>query len=734
MILTLVASRLVARSLGSSLYTWTSIVAVVLAGISLGSYLGGRLADRYHVRRVLAVLFGLSSAACVGIVVANHAADQWLGLWRLGWPSHVFLHVLLVFLLPSALLGAVSPVAAKMAVCSTSLRVSERANALPGAPHEVVGSVGHTIGSIYAWGAVGGIVGTLLAGFVLIVAFGNLAILWLIGAALLAMAILYWVSCWVMHLWAMVFMALATMGMADAPWAREAPTAALLREKGDPNLVYAAETPYGHVAVRQVSQRPDKRIFVQDGSTRSEMIVTDAAHPTYFHLTIWAGLTQGLSGKQNPSMLVIGAGGYAFPRCLKALWPAGRVEAVEIDPGVTKAARAAFGLEEKAAIATVNGEARGHLDRVLKAGRAGKAARRYDFIYQDLVHDHAVPRQWMTKEFHGRIAALLADDGAYMIHLPDTCRSGRLLGAAVNTLRETFSHVYVIAGQAGFSYPREASVVVAAQRRLDPRAILEEYRARPRFSVLDDAQIDDLRNRCGGIILTDDYAPVETLLAPVVKHSAVEMLARKYLDRAKELQSDHQYEQSIRWYRQALETDPLLAVEAYEQIGLIHVAKNEPEEAVEAFRQALAAHARVGGRQAAVGSVHLHLGTVLGRLDKPEEAREQLAKAVEEFRIELQECPGAVTVWERLGDTAAALGDFPGASEAFDKAMTLEPRNPTHYQKLARALELQHCYREAVAVVEQHVKLMEEQGRRDQVTQLNQYIGLLRYKNVKQPK
>ena len=43
----ILSTRLVARFLGSSLYTWTSAIGVVLAGISLGNYVGGRLADRF---------------------------------------------------------------------------------------------------------------------------------------------------------------------------------------------------------------------------------------------------------------------------------------------------------------------------------------------------------------------------------------------------------------------------------------------------------------------------------------------------------------------------------------------------------------------------------------------------------------------------------------------------------------------------------------------------------------
>ena len=57
MVVELVAGRLIARHVGSSLYTWTSVIGIVLAGIAAGNYLGGRLADRYRSRETLASLF-----------------------------------------------------------------------------------------------------------------------------------------------------------------------------------------------------------------------------------------------------------------------------------------------------------------------------------------------------------------------------------------------------------------------------------------------------------------------------------------------------------------------------------------------------------------------------------------------------------------------------------------------------------------------------------------------------
>ena len=51
MILELVASRLVARHVGSSLIVWNSVIGIMLGGICLGNVLGGRLADRVDPRR-----------------------------------------------------------------------------------------------------------------------------------------------------------------------------------------------------------------------------------------------------------------------------------------------------------------------------------------------------------------------------------------------------------------------------------------------------------------------------------------------------------------------------------------------------------------------------------------------------------------------------------------------------------------------------------------------------------
>ncbi len=60
MVLELTASRLIAQHLGASLYTWTSVIGVVLAGLSAGNFLGGWLADRHPPAKTLGWLFLIS--------------------------------------------------------------------------------------------------------------------------------------------------------------------------------------------------------------------------------------------------------------------------------------------------------------------------------------------------------------------------------------------------------------------------------------------------------------------------------------------------------------------------------------------------------------------------------------------------------------------------------------------------------------------------------------------------
>jgi predicted membrane-bound spermidine synthase len=68
LILEIVAARILAPSIGVSLYTWTSIIGVVLAGISIGNYVGGRVADRFPSPTTLGIILLAGGLTCLSVL------------------------------------------------------------------------------------------------------------------------------------------------------------------------------------------------------------------------------------------------------------------------------------------------------------------------------------------------------------------------------------------------------------------------------------------------------------------------------------------------------------------------------------------------------------------------------------------------------------------------------------------------------------------------------------------
>lgn len=165
MTLELTASRLIAKTVGSSLYTWTSVIGVVLAGITLGNFLGGWLADRFDRGRALAWMYLCGSVSCASVLWLDQIVSPMSRPTILSWPTWVLTVVAAMFLLPSLALGTISPLVASMALSRSS-------------------RLGTTVGNVYAWGALGSIIGTFLTGFYLMDVWGTRTIIGMTAATL----------------------------------------------------------------------------------------------------------------------------------------------------------------------------------------------------------------------------------------------------------------------------------------------------------------------------------------------------------------------------------------------------------------------------------------------------------------------------------------------------------------------------------------------------------------------
>ena len=282
MVLELVAGRIIARFLGSSLYTWTSVIGVVLAGITIGNYLGGRLADKFKPVRILSVLFAAGAIACLVTVVVNNLMGSFTWLWQFNWPTRILLHVTVVFLLPSTLLGTISPVVAKMAL--------ER-----GLP------TGRTVGDIYAWGAAGSIAGTFAAGYYLIAMMGTVSIIWAIAAVMIVMALLYGAGLWTVRATTAVFLTAILLAAIPSGGARKIAYQIGLKTQPVGISLYEKETNYCYVAVRSRGGNPEKRDFVQDKLVHSSILIGEPNKLQYTYEQIMAAVTHRFAaGKDTP--------------------------------------------------------------------------------------------------------------------------------------------------------------------------------------------------------------------------------------------------------------------------------------------------------------------------------------------------------------------------------------------------------------------------------------------------
>ena len=400
MVLELVAGRITAPYIGVSLYTWTSVIGVVLAGISLGSYLGGRIADRRASPRLLGVLFvlgGLASFAILAVdVLSAFSTIEALTRSTLPLAAALVALAIVLFFVPCTVLGTISPVVVKLAVHDLS-------------------RTGSTVGRIYAAGSVGSIVGTFATGFLLISWFGTHLIVWGVALVLVILGLLILLGRrWLWALPALLLLAggsllASRLGWLDGPCTRE--------------------TNYFCIIVKDEERDGEPvRVLILDRLVHSYTSLNDPTKLVYGYERAYADVTAYQAQRLGRlSALFIGGGGYTFPRYMEAVYPGSELDVIEIDPGVTQVAYDSLGLQPEAHIVTYNEDARMFLAR--------EPARSYDLILGDAFNDFSVPYHLTTREFNDRVRAWLADDGYYVVNIIDGPR-GRFLRAYAHTLRQ----------------------------------------------------------------------------------------------------------------------------------------------------------------------------------------------------------------------------------------------------------------------------------------------------------
>ncbi|MGH8901485.1 MAG: fused MFS/spermidine synthase [Egibacteraceae bacterium] len=472
LVLEILAGRLLAPYVGVTLETYTGIIGVVLAGIALGTWLGGRAADRVDPRKTLGPLLVAGGALALWTIPAIRLFGA-LGLGA--GPIGITTLALVGFFGPATVLSAVSPTVVKLQLADLE-------------------ETGRVVGQLSALGTAGAILGTFATGFVLVATVPTTPIVVALGALLVAAGALLWVR--------MRRAVGAQLPVAVFVFAGLGAGLALLLPSP-----CEFESPYFCARVVPDPDRPSGRTLWLDRLRHSYVDLTDPTHLQFGYARIMADVIASIAPEGQPiAALHVGGGGFSLPRYLAAGRPGSFSRVLELDPELVRIARTELGLRTGPDLQVRVGDAR--------LGLAAEPARRYDLVIGDAFGGQAVPWHLATSEFVVGIKRTLRPGGVYVINLIDNPPLG-FARAELATLRATFDYVALIAPPARIRGVEGGNFVLAgSDAPLDVEAIQRRNAARgdDDLVVWRDADLDAFTKDAS--ILTDDYAPVDQLLTP----------------------------------------------------------------------------------------------------------------------------------------------------------------------------------------------------------------------------
>jgi spermidine synthase len=493
------AARLLAPYFGTSQVVWANLIGLILLYLSLGYFLGGRLADRFPSEQVLALLLLLAGVFLAMIPFLSQPLLQQgvigLGQINVGILLGSLESVLLLFSVPVTLLGMVSPFAIRLMM-------------------REVQSAGKSSGSIYMLSTLGSILGTFLPVFLSIPTIGTRRT-FLVFALVLFLAA-FWglrapVAAWEPRLFAQsspkagrfrqvaIQVALAVVLVTPSSALLAAPVGPL---KAIPGLIYEEESLYNYIQVTQAA----------DGTRQLILNEGQAIHSIYNPQQILTGwywdyflaapfFTPGFQPSQLGRVAIIGLAGGTIARQFTAVYGPISIDGVEIDPAIVRVARQYFDMDEP------------NLHVFQEDGRAfaQQTRARYDVIAIDAFQQPYIPFHLTTLEFFRTLSNHLTSNGVLTLNTGHTRTDFRLVQAFVNTLSLVFPSVYV------FLVPGTFNAEIMATRQATSLATFRANLAGlPAGSLLGQVAQEvapqaKVWKPDGGVVFTDDRAPVEEL-------------------------------------------------------------------------------------------------------------------------------------------------------------------------------------------------------------------------------
>jgi len=477
LILEVTATRTLSAYFGSTIYTVSSVISVILLALSVGYYVGGRLADAKGSLLLFYGLIALSGFSVFILQILNITVSPAIA-YTFSLRDGPLVLAMMLFFLPSVLLGMLSPIVAKLQK-----------------QREVKGGIGRVTGDVFFWSTLGSILGSLGTGFVLIPHFGVDQIIIGVGLVLVVIGLGgisisrkdYTMMTGVVCLVGVIIVLQITMAYFQKMTRSQA-------------ILYSKDSIYEkHTVYDSVYKGKPTRFFRQDIDASSAMYL-HSSELVYDYTKYYKIYT--LNKPDLSHALIIGAGAYSIPKALLADDKKVVVDVVDIEPALYEIGKQYFNVPNDSRLVNNIEDGRRFLHDTDK---------QYDLIFGDAFH-FSIPPHLTTTEFFQLTKDKLAPEGMFVMNVIGSLAPSNpsFVLSEMHTFKTIFPNSYFFATRSRDSNDIQNLILVGynSDKKLDFKKA--ESSKDPILQSLAQKQIDEKKIDFDQYhIFTDNYAPVE---------------------------------------------------------------------------------------------------------------------------------------------------------------------------------------------------------------------------------
>jgi spermidine synthase len=473
MVVEILGAKMLAPYVGTSHFVWTAQIAVTLVALAAGYYAGGKMVDKsLQLGRIYSAVLGAAIYLGFSVLVVEPVAN-WCLNFNLAAGS--LMASAFLFFIPLALLAMVGPFFVRV----LSAKISD---------------VGGNAGRLISISTLGSFVGTILIGYVLIPRLPNSTTMYITSAVLIAVAAGYFFLGAKLNAPAAIILVMAIilgllLGGAGVAQDRMM-HGATWRE------VYRANSNFGRL---QVIHTDGGWQFYMDDFLNQDIYDSNSKKSLAAFTYMLHDLARAYDTNIH-DVLCLGLGVGIVP--MQFAREGARVDAVEINPAVLPVAEKYFDFQPSLVHITID-DARHFLNR---------CDSHYDAIILDAFVGDSSPSHLFSRQAFEAMRRVLNPGGVLVINSFGNMASGRdfFPASLEKTLRSVFRSVTVHG-----TGVEESNIYFAASDspdlKLDPSLLppIADVPELCRDGVAGSREISLTNNPTHGIVLTDDYNPVE---------------------------------------------------------------------------------------------------------------------------------------------------------------------------------------------------------------------------------